>query len=112
MIFGTLALTGRGKRRTSGGHFVPVRLDRALVSADWSAEFPLASLRHLTAAKSGHRPILPSLYPDERRQPCRALGKPFRYEMMWETNKDFPHLIEQVWKDGAHCTTVKDIQEK
>lgn len=45
------------ERKVAGGTYTPVRLDRALGSAEWGAQFPLACLSHLTNATSNHCPI-------------------------------------------------------
>ena len=96
----------------AGGHFVRVRLDRVLASASWCSCFPLASVHHLMAVKSDHCPILLSLEPDERSEYVYGKGKPFRYELMWETNKGLNSLIKHVWKDGQICNSVKDVKDK
>ncbi|RLM79555.1 hypothetical protein C2845_PM12G10610 [Panicum miliaceum] len=64
------------------------------------------------AVKSDHCPILLSFEPEEKRETIRGLGRPFRYELMWETNKGLPSLIQQVWKEGQHCNYVKDMKDK
>jgi hypothetical protein len=91
------------EKKVTGGHLVRVRLDRVLASAQWCTRFPLAAIRHLTAVKSNHCPILLSCVPDERSVHVRSQGKPFRYELMWETNKGLRSPIQQVWKDRHHC---------
>lgn len=39
-------------------------------------------------------------------------GKPFRYDLMWETNEGLCSLLQQVWKDGQHCNSIKDLKDK
>ena len=96
----------------AGGYFVRVRLDKALASTNWCARFPFVAVRHLMAVKSDHCPILLSFEPEERGKVIQGTGKPFRYELMWETNKGMSSLIQQIWKDGRHCNSVKDIKDK
>jgi hypothetical protein len=48
------------------------------------------------AVKSDHCPILLSLEPNERSEYVYAKGKPFRYELLWETNKGLDSLIKHV----------------
>jgi hypothetical protein len=55
---GYVGLDWTFERRTVGGEFCQVRPDRALVSAEWSAQFPLATLHHLHTVKYDHSPIL------------------------------------------------------
>ena len=62
--------------------------------------------------KSYHCPILLSLLPDERSDIVHGKGKPFRYELMWETNEGLCSFIQQIWKDGNHCNSVKDLKDK
>ncbi|WVZ64412.1 hypothetical protein U9M48_013925 [Paspalum notatum var. saurae] len=100
------------EKKVAGGYFVRVRLDRVLASAKWCACFPFAVVRHLTAVKSDHCPILLSCEPEKIRGASRGLGRPFRYELMWETNKGLYPLVQQVWKDGQHCHSVEDMKNK
>jgi hypothetical protein len=46
------------EERMVRGSFCRVCLDRALATPDWSALYPTATLKHLTAATSDHGPIL------------------------------------------------------
>jgi hypothetical protein len=100
------------EKKVAGGHFVRVRLDRVFASASWCSCFPLASVHHLMAVKSDHYPILFSLEPNDRSEYVYGKGKPFRYELMWETNKGLNSLIKHVWKDGQICNSVKDLKDK
>jgi hypothetical protein len=97
---GYIGLDWTFEKKAARGHFVRVRLDKALASANWCARFPLAAVRHLMAVKTDHCPILLSFEPEERGQAVHGLGKPFRHELMWETNKGLSSLIQEIWKDG------------
>jgi hypothetical protein len=44
------------EKKDVGGHFVRVRLDRALASASWCSLFPQVAIGHLTAVKFDHSP--------------------------------------------------------
>ena len=55
------------EKKVTRGTFTRVRLDRALVSAEWHARFPLADLAHLVATTSYHSPILARTNTDQRR---------------------------------------------
>lgn len=46
------------EKKVAGGSFTRVMLDRALRYATWCAQFPLASIEHLTAMTLDHSPIL------------------------------------------------------
>jgi hypothetical protein len=109
---GYRGLDWTSEKKVTGGRFVRARLDRALASAEWCSLFPLAAVSHLTTVKSDHCPILLSLEPDERSNETRSKGKPFRYELMWETNDDLTPLIKQVWKNSEHCSSVKELYNK
>lgn len=109
---GYMGLDWTFEKKVNGGRFVQVRLDRALASAEWCSLFPLAAVSHLTAVKSDHCPILLSLELDERSNGTRSKGKPFIYEIMWETNEDLIPLIQQEWKNSEHCYSVKDLNNK
>jgi hypothetical protein len=100
------------EKKVVGGRFVRVRLDMALASASWSSYFPSAVLHHLIAVKFDHCPILLSLEPDERSNVMYGQGKPFRYEIMWETNKGLHSLIQNTWENRENCSSVKDMKDK
>jgi hypothetical protein len=84
------------EKKLAEGHFVRVWLDRVLACASWCSCFPLASVHHLMVVKSDHCPILLSLESNERSEYVYAKGKPFRYELMWETNKGLDSLIKHI----------------
>ena len=67
------------EKKVVGGTFTRVRLDRALGSAKWSAQFLRASLSHLTTANSDHCPILLEIN-DQHGEPRKHV---FRYETLW-----------------------------
>lgn len=92
--------------------YVWVRLDCALATAEGCNMFPMASLKHLTAVKSDHCPILLSTEREEQCTSTFARGRPFRYEVMWETNKNLVPLISHVWKDDAHCSSLQELNRK
>jgi len=109
---GYIGLDWTFEKKVTGGHFVRVRLDRVLASANWCARFPLAEVHHLMAIKSDHCPILLSVEPEKKSENIHGLGRPFRYELMWETNHGLPSLIQHVWKEGQPCNSVKDMRIK
>lgn len=66
--------------KVAGGSFTRVHLDRALGSAEWCAQFPLATVEHLAAATSDHLPIFLKL---DTTDDHRKIEKEFWYEVMW-----------------------------
>ena len=96
------------KKKVVGGTFTRVRLDRALGSAGWSAQFPLASFSHLTAATSDHCPIFLEI--NEPGAPSGRRG--FRYEPMWETHEQWQETILEKWSSKHSGHTVEEIQRK
>jgi hypothetical protein len=85
---GYIGLDWTFKKTVAG--LVRVHLDRALASSNWCARFLPATVCHLLAVKYDHCPILLSIEPEEKKTTMGGLGKPFRYEMMWETNEGLP----------------------
>lgn len=83
------------EKRVTGGSYTRVRLDRALISPDWSMQFPAATLKHLNAASSDHVPIFLSL---GLMQACDKGPKRFRYETMWERDESLRDLLDAGWK--------------
>lgn len=76
------------EKKFSGGSFTRCRLDRALVSAEWLALFPLASLTHLTAAASDYAPILLELkeVAKGRFLPGNVMHSGNLYESVWRVS--------------------------
>lgn len=87
-----------------------MRLDRALATADWCDLFPLARLRHLTAVKSDHSPILLMNHMDAANQRI-ALAKIFRYELVWERHDGFRPMVQASW-GSAPCRNTADLCAK
>ena len=69
------------EKRVAGGSFCRTRLDRALASASWCTRYPLAVVKHLTAATSDHSPILLEFILCEHS--VGKGGRLFRYEVMY-----------------------------
>lgn len=96
------------EKKVTGSSYCRVRLDRALATTEWSEHYPLAVVRHLTAAASDHVPIILSWRQDE---PISSKKKKFKYEMMWETHDDFSSTLAEVW-EGPELTSLQDLQRK
>jgi hypothetical protein len=57
---------------------------------------------------SDHLPLLLQREPDVDRR-----GKPvFRYEVAWESHKEFAPLLKQKWGAGEACLTMEDLHTK
>jgi hypothetical protein len=96
------------EKKVVGGSFCRVRLDRALATPTWSERFPMAELRHLTAAVSDHSALCLRFEPEEE-QSFRA--RIFRYEAMWESHDTFAPLIEQVWNAEMY-NSMQELERK
>ena len=87
------------EKKVAGGSYRRVWLDHALAFTDWSAQFLLAHVQHLTSAASSHGPI--ELRWDIR-QPStgsRRGRRSFRYELMWERHSEFGDVLAQAWEN-------------
>jgi hypothetical protein len=81
------------EKRVTGGTYTRVCLDRALGSAEWSAQFPLACITHVDMATSDHSALSVRLMEDP---PCFD-GRQFCYEAMWELHDDLKPTIANGW---------------
>jgi hypothetical protein len=109
---GYIGLDWTWERKLANNEYVRVRLDRALATVEGCSMFPMASLRHLIAVKSDHCPLLLSTERENQWQGDTSKGRPFRYEVMWETNKGLIPLISQVWKNDMHCNNLHELERK
>ncbi|KAM0859925.1 hypothetical protein ACQ4PT_046881 [Festuca glaucescens] len=82
------------EKKVVGGTYTLVRLDRALGSAEWCAQFPLANVSHIDTATSDHRGLLLNLTDDTdlRRGNCQ-----FRYEAMWDRHPELKPTVTASW---------------
>lgn len=98
------------RKKVAGGTYTRVRLDKALGYAEWSAQFPLASLSHLTAASSDHSPILLQL--DEVTTLRGTSGSLFWYEIAWDTHENMKDKIQESWAASQPSVRLLEIKEK
>jgi hypothetical protein len=106
-----IGFTGRKwtyEKKVSGGSFCCVRLDRALVSAEWNSRFPLASVSHHAVAASDHGPILLVW----SRETQRLRKRRFRYEVMWESHETFSSTIADSWQQDSEASSVYELHHK
>lgn len=81
--------------RRMGNTNIQERLDRGFANSPWRILFPEATVTHLSALQSDHRPILLHTSP-----PSTSKPKPFRFEAMWVDHPDSAHLISNAWTTG------------
>ena len=83
-----------------GEDLIQVKLDRLLVSGDWSS-MGNSYLENLTRMVSDHSPILfhweDGFYGGK---------KPFRYEIMWESQLEFREKIQEWWNVRIEGTAM------
>ncbi|XP_044336269.1 uncharacterized protein [Triticum aestivum] len=93
--------------KAAGGSYTRVRLDRALGSAEWCAQFPLAVVEHLTVATSDHSPLLLKLDPPTRRP---VQERQLRYECMWDTHPELVPTVQHAWVANGPNLTVAEVR--
>ncbi|XP_073351907.1 uncharacterized protein [Aegilops tauschii subsp. strangulata] len=106
-----LGFTGRMwtfEKKVVGGSYTRVRLDRALATADWCAQFPSVVVEHLSAATSDHSPILVQLAP----QVPKKIQKRFRYEVMRDNHDELKPTVRSAWESEGHNLTVSEVRAK
>jgi hypothetical protein len=80
------------EKKVTRGTYTRVRLDRALGSAEWSAQFPLAFVTHIDTVTSDHAALLVQLSDTVRRSRNK-----FRYEAMWERHENLKPTVAAGW---------------
>jgi hypothetical protein len=85
-------------------------LDRILVTIEWEAKFPLATVRALNGEISDHTPLLMSTGngTHSNKQPL------FKFELGWFLRDGFSEMVAQVWKEesrGQNTITEMAIQD-
>lgn len=74
---------------------VKERLDMGVSNLAWRLAFPDASITHLAALKSDHKPLLLSLCTD---QMVQTGNKPFRFMSAWLADPTFKPIVQQAWQ--------------
>lgn len=90
-------------RRASRAN-IQERLDRGFANSSWRLLYPEASIHHLTAYHSDHRPIL--LLTDSLHS---SSPKPFRFESMWLREPSVGLVISQAWRKGVSLPTISQL---
>jgi hypothetical protein len=77
-------------------NFVKERLDRAVATPSWCANFPNVSIETLPVANSDHKPLLLKFDSEHR-----VSTKLFCYEAKWNVEEECLAVVQKVWKSGA-----------
>lgn len=89
------------------GYQIRERLDRALVSSDWSLLFPKARQFHKSKSVSDHRPLLLKFFEEQKRGRHKKL---FRFESMWLKDSRCEWIVTSTWNEGLTDTSSHPIQ--
>jgi hypothetical protein len=98
------------EKKVTGGTYTRVRLDRALGSAEWRAQFPLACVQHVDMATSDHSAL--SIQLSEDVPASRGMQRLFRYEMMWERHDELKPTVAAGWSGDQGGNSVNMVREK
>lgn len=80
---------------------VQIRLDKGTDDSTWRLLFPKATIFHLTALGSDHRPILLETILSLSSHP-----KPFRFEYMWSREPSFVDVIHKAGSISVNGSPV------
>ena len=82
------------------------RLDRALVTLEWTLLFPMARVFHKSTSVSDHSPLLLKFFEEQKRSRKKNL---FRFEAMWLKDSRCDHIVESAWKEGQRDAVMFPI---
>lgn len=85
------------------GGLIQERLDRACGNQSWVIKYPAATVLHLPRTGSDHCPVLLTTSP----QNYTGHTKPFRFETMWMSHPDFPHITNFHWLHSSGSVSLK-----
>ncbi|XP_065623699.1 uncharacterized protein LOC136065014 [Quercus suber] len=84
-----------------------MRLDRALATTDWSAQFPEARVHHLIDSTSDHCGLLISdtimVRPHRKRR--------FHFEALWTRRDECKEIIKRVWEGCTDTSIPRGLSE-
>lgn len=93
--------------RRVGKDNIQERLDRGLGNSHWCTLFPQASVRHLPAIGSDHKPICMHTSPIHPSRP-----KPFRFEAMWLWDPSIGDIVNHAWLKGITSPNLAQFMTK
>ena len=82
------------------------RLDRALVTLEWTLLFPMARVFHKSTSVSDHSPLLLKFFEEQKRSRKKNL---FRFEAMLLKDSRYDHIVESAWKEGQRDAVMFPI---
>ena len=85
-----------------------IRLDRALATSEWYANFANAKLHHLSTTASDHC-ILALRWNQGEKRWNRGV-KPFRFEAMWLRDPRCAEVVSDAWEFGLGVPTGHPLQ--
>lgn len=88
-------------------NWVEVRLDRALVYAEWFLLFPNARLCNLGPSSSDHSPLFLDLATQFRFQHKRR----FRFENAWGREPFCRQIVSDVWRSSRSASVSQKLQD-
>lgn len=93
--------------RRGGAANIQERLDRGFANAQWKLRFSNASISHLMALFSYHRPLL-----FQTKTPSDNLPRPSKFESMWTTHADTVFIMEEAWnRQEKFARRVRDTKD-
>lgn len=84
-------LLGWSNKRVGKDH-IRERLDRAIASTDWVAQFPVSNLRSFHSTASDHRALVLHLFTIPN-----SGFKPFQFFQMWTFDPTLPQVVRDAW---------------
>ena len=92
-----------------GSAAIKRRLDRTIANISWRLAFPDATVTHLGAINSDHKPILLDTNPSQS-----FANRPFRFEAAWVRDNGCNSVVEETWnghESGSEFEILKKKQE-
>ena len=111
MLIQRLGLCGatfyRNKIFTNGDSWW-IRLDRALATSEWYANFANVKLHHLSTTASDH--CILALWWNQREKWWNRGVKPFRFEAIWLRDPRCAEVVSGAWEFGLGVPTGHPLQ--
>ena len=106
---GYMGLDFTWSRRLGSKGWVRERLDRAMVSKNWAATFPVARLFHVATSVSDHSILLLKESRPTRKQ--RKHSKMWRFESMWLEDERCIDVVHDAWERGRCKVSQWPLEE-